>query len=271
VLGAYWLVVPVAMALVATHRPRAEELPPPGGYEPVTITTADGLRLAAWYARSRNGAAVVSFPTRSGKLAHAAMLRRHGYGVLLVDMRGYDGSEGSVNAFGWGASADVAAAVDWLEGRPDVRGGRIGGIGFSVGAEQLLEAAANDHRLRAVVADGAGERSVRELWLRGPAAALALPEGLVRTVSVAVLSDTLPPPSLERVAARIAPSAAFFVSAGRGGGGEDLDDAYYAAARQPKARWEVPEARHTGGYTARPEEYERRVVAFLDRYLAPAR
>ena len=53
-----------------------------------------------------------------------------------------------------------------------MQGGRIGGIGFSVGGEQLLEAAARNHRLRAVVADGAGERSLREVWLRGAAAAL---------------------------------------------------------------------------------------------------
>ena len=266
-VGTYWLVVPVAMGLVATHRPRAEGVPVPAGYRSVSFTTADGLRLAAWYAPSRNGAAVISFPTRVGKLAHAAMLRRHGFGVLLVDMRGYDGSEGSANAFGWGATKDIDAAVRWLQARPDVHDGRIGGIGFSVGAEQLLEAAAGNHGLRAVVADGAGERSIRETWLRGTPAALALPEALVQTLSVGVFSDTLPPPSLESVAARIAPSAAFFIYAGHGGGGEDLGPAYYAAAKQPKAIWRIPNAPHTGGYAAQPAAYERRVIAFLDRYL----
>src|SRR5262249_10143537 len=161
--------------------PRAEAGPLPRGYERVSLRTSDGLRLAAWYAPSRNGAAVISFPTRSGKLEHAAMLRRHGYGVLLVDMRGYDGSQGSPNAFGWGATKDIDAAVTWLSGRPDVRDGRIGGIGFSVGGEQMLQAAAGDHRLRAVVSDGAGERSVRETWLRGVRAFLALPEAAVQT------------------------------------------------------------------------------------------
>ena len=90
------------------------------------------------------------------------MLARHGYGVLLVDMRGYDGSEGDPNAFGWGATNDIDAAVAWLRRRADVDPGRIGGIGFSVGGEQMLEAAAGNARLRAVVSEGAGERSVRE-------------------------------------------------------------------------------------------------------------
>ena len=83
------------MGLIATHRPRAEVAATPYGYRAVSLRTADGVRLAGWYARSRNGAAVISFPTRSGKLDHAAMLRHHGYGVLVVDMRGYDDQRGS--------------------------------------------------------------------------------------------------------------------------------------------------------------------------------
>jgi uncharacterized protein len=267
VVGTYWLLVPVAMALIATHRPRAEATPRPAGYRSVSLRTRDNLALAAWYSPSRNGAAVISFPTRAGKLAQAAMLRRHGYGVLLVDMRGYDGSEGNPNAFGWGATRDIDAAVSWLARQPDVRGGRIGGIGFSVGGEQMLEAAAGNHALRAVVSDGAGERSVRETWLHGARAALALPEAAVQTTAVAALSGTLPPPSLESVASRVAPSAVFFIYAGRGGGGEDLNPAYYRAAHRPKAIWKVAEAGHTGGFAAEPLQYERRVIAFFDRYL----
>ncbi|HZR94060.1 MAG TPA: alpha/beta hydrolase [Gaiellaceae bacterium] len=267
VAGVYWLLVPIAMGLLATHRPRAEAMPTPSGYRAVSLQTSDGLRLAAWYAPSRNGAAVISFPTRAGKLDHAAMLRDHGYGVLLVDMRGYDGSEGRPNAFGWGATRDIDAAVTWLAHRRDVRDGRIGGIGFSVGGEQMLEAAAANHALRAVVSDGAGERSVRETWLRGARAALALPEAAMQTVAVSALSGTAPPPSLEGVARRISPSAVFFVYAGRGGGGEDLNATFYRAAREPKAIWRVAEATHTGGLAAEPVAYERRVVGFFDRYL----
>jgi uncharacterized protein len=90
------------------------------------------------------------------------MLARHGYGVLLVDARGYDGSDGDPNVFGWGETKDLDAAVRWLQARRDVRDGRIGGIGFSVGGEMMLEAAASNTALRAVVSEGAGERSIRE-------------------------------------------------------------------------------------------------------------
>jgi hypothetical protein len=266
VLGVYWIVLPGAIALYATHRPRADVRPAEMGapYRTVTVRTADGLELAAWYVPSRNGAAVISFPTRTGKVEHARMLVRHGYGVLLLDMRGYEGSDGAPNAFGWGATTDIDAAVDWLRHRPDVQDGRIGGIGFSVGGEQMLEAAAENTGLRAVISEGAGERSVREAVMRGPRGWFSLPTAAVQTAALAVLSDTLPPPSLEDVAARITPRPIFLIYAGRGAGGEDLNPAFYRAAKQPKRIWKIPESHHVGGLSTRPLEYERRVIDFLD-------
>ncbi len=149
VLSAYWLLAPLAIAILATHRPRAEVAPIDLArpHEEVTIRTADGLDLAGSYVPSRNGAAVISYPTRQGKLSHARILVRHGYGVLLLDARGYDGSEGDPNLFGWEGEKDIDAAVSWLQRRPDVRGGRIGGIGFSVGGEVLIDAAATNSGL----------------------------------------------------------------------------------------------------------------------------
>ena len=59
--------------------------------------------------------------------------------------------------------------------------------------------------------------------------------------------------------------------AGRGAGGEELQPHYYEAARQPKMMWLIPEAGHKGGLSARPNEYERRVVGFFERTLFAAR
>jgi fermentation-respiration switch protein FrsA (DUF1100 family) len=266
VLCAYWVVVPVAIAILATHRPHADVAPADLGrpYEEVTIRTGDGLDLAAWYVPSRNGAAVISYPTRQGKLEHARMLVRHGYGVLLVDARGYDGSEGDPNLFGWEGDRDIDAAVAWLQRRPDVPDGRIGGIGFSVGGEVLIHAAATIPGLRAVVSEGAGVRSVREHLLRGPAGWFSLPEAAVQTAALAVLSGSAPPPSLADLIGRIAPRPVLLIYAERGAGGEELNPEYHRAAAAPKQLWLVREAGHVGGLEARPLEYERRVVGFFD-------
>ena len=265
----YCLVVPVAVALFATHRPRAAVEPGDLGrpYQEVSVRTSDGIDLAGWYVPSRNGAAVISYPTRTGKLPQARMLARHGYGVLLLDARGYDSSEGDPNMFGWAGARDIDAGVAWLRKRADVDDGRIGSIGFSVGGEMMLQAAAGNTRIRAVVSEGAGARSIREDLIRGPRGWLAIPEAAVQTAAVAVLSGTAPPPSLEDLVPQISPRPLFLIYAGRGGGGEELNVDYYAAAARPKGLWKIGEAGHVGGFGARPQEYERRVVDFFNRAL----
>ena len=269
VVGVYVVVAPLALAIAATHRPRQAVTPAELGrpYREVTVRTSDGLALTGWYVRSRNGAAVVSYPTRKGKLPQARLLVRHGYGVLLLDARGYDGSEGAPNMFGWGETKDVDAAVAWLRSRRDVHDGRVGGIGFSVGGEMMLQAAAGNPRLRAVVSEGAGSRSIREELLYGARGLPALPTQAVQTAALAALSGTAPPPSLRDLVRRIAPRPVFLISAEHGVGSEDLNDSFYRAAGEPKQRWRVDGAGHTGGYEADPVGYERRVVRFFDQAL----
>ena len=101
------LVGPFAAMYLTTHVSRAEVPQPDLGadHQDVTLTTSDGLHLQGWYVPSRNGAAVIAFPGRTGPQAHTRMLVRHGYGVLLFDRRGEGASEGDPNMWGWGGSA----------------------------------------------------------------------------------------------------------------------------------------------------------------------
>jgi fermentation-respiration switch protein FrsA (DUF1100 family) len=270
-LFVFEVVFPISFAWVATHRPaeapRAVDLG--RAHEEVALTTDDGLRRAGSYAPSRNGAAVVTFPSREGTAAEARMLAANGFGVLALDMRGYGASEGDPNAFGWGSTSDIDAAVAFLSERPEVR--RIGGLGLSVGGEQMLEAASENPRLRAVVSEGAGERSVRETLLFGPAAALTIPQQGVLTAAVAIFGGEPPPPALDDVARSISPRAIFLIRGAEGQAGEELNSDYYEAAAEPKEIWTVPGAGHTGGLEAEPEKYERRVTAFFERELAVKR
>ena len=155
---------PFSFAYVITHVARADvpaaDLGAP--YEEVEFTTSDGLTLKGWYIRSRNGAAVISFPGRASSQKRAKMLADHGYGVLLFDRRGEGESEGDPNLFGWQGERDVHAAVAFLQRRPDVDPERIGGIGLSVGGEMMIEAAAESPALKAIVSEGASGRSIRD-------------------------------------------------------------------------------------------------------------
>ena len=78
--------------------------------------------------------------------------------------RGNGQSQGDSNPYGWGSRKDLEAAIDFLVRRSDVRAGEIGGLGLSVGGELMLETAAYDRGLAAVVAEGAGFRTTHELF-----------------------------------------------------------------------------------------------------------
>jgi uncharacterized protein len=265
---------PISLSYVVTHVAPADvpaaNLGAP--YEDVQFTTSDGYLLKGWYVPSRNRAAVISFPGRSGTRLQARMLARHGYGVLLFDRRGEGESEGDWNVFGWQGERDLHAAVAFLQDRPDVDPERIGGIGRSVGGEMLIGAAAESDAFKAIVSEGATSRSVRDDvanygWGVSQLPAYALSS--VQTAATAVFTNNLPPEAMKDLAPKISPRAAFFIYGehGQGGTEETPNRGFYAAAGEPKELWEVPGAQHVGGITTQPEEYERRTIAFFDQAL----
>jgi uncharacterized protein len=140
-------------------------------------------------------------------------------------------------------------------------------MGLSVGAELMLQTAAESDELAAVVSDGAGTRSFAEEMeeFHGTTKWLGVPLLAVKTASVAVFSNTAAPPKLTDVAPRI-DEPVFFIYA-PDGGVETMTPTYYRLAQGPKAIWGVPGVGHMGGSKARPKEYERRVVGFFDRAL----
>lgn len=266
-VAGFLIVIPFFEAQLLTHVARGPVPTPRLGapYENVSFTTSDGLRLRGWYVPSKNGAAVISFPGRRGTQKAARMLARHGYGVLLFDRRGEGESDGDPNAWGWSGYRDVDAAVRYLQTRRDVEGGRIGGIGLSVGGEMMLEAASKSRGLKAVVSEGAGERSINEfLDMTVGNRWLALPQYASLTVGAALFSNKTPPPSLTDIVDDIAPTPVLFIYGEHGQDGErNLNPTYYKAAREPKAIWEVPGSGHVGGIDSRPKQYEQHVVAFF--------
>jgi hypothetical protein len=262
-LASVWfLVFPIGVSYIYSHTGGGAVTPQLGvPYESVTVTTSDSLKLAASYVPSKNRAAVLLFPgaTRSKE---ARMLIRHGYGVLLLDPRGEGHSEGD-NAR-WAGDRDLLAGVDYLCSRPDVDPERIGGFGFSIGGEMLLEAAAQSTGFEAIISEGAGGR-VGEEGITGPARLLTEPNLAVMTAALTVFSNHGPPPPIVDRIGQIAPRSVLLIYADPGIGGENTrQPKYYAAAGEPKTIWKVPGSKHTGGIAARPREYERRVIAFLD-------
>jgi hypothetical protein len=259
------LVFPIAMPYVYVHTGTSTPIPELGvGQIPARVVTSDGLELEAVYVPSKNGAAVIVYAGAT-RTEEALMLVRHGYGVLLLVPRGQGRSEGDIVR--WAGDRDLLAGAAYLESRRDVEPGRIGAMGFSIGGEILLEAAAKSRAIDAIVSEGAGER-VGEVDASGPIRLLTDPAMKVMTGAVTVFGNTGPPPPIVERIGLIAPRPVFLVYAVPGVSGEDVrQPLYYAAAGEPKEIWKVPGSEHTGGLKAQPDEYERRVVDFFDRAL----
>ena len=216
---------------------------------------------------------MIAFPGRSGTQKQARMLARHGYGVLLFDRRGEGRVRRRPQRLGLGRvprrrGGDRASSNSVPTSIPTASRG----IGLSVGGEMMLEATARGADLAAVVSDGAGPRSYAEDMdedMPGSDKPTAAVMSAVKTASIAVFSNTAPPEHLKDLSARIAPTPLMLIADPDSGHGEELNRDYYAAAGQPKTLWEIPGAGHVGGMTSHAAEYERRVVGFLDRHLAP--
>jgi uncharacterized protein len=263
---AFIVVMPLSVSYIGSHVSRAEvpEAELGAVYEDIKLETSDGLELEGWYVPSKNRAAVIVFPGRTGAQKQARMLVRHGYGVLLYDRRGEGRSEGDPNSFGWDFDKDIRAGLDFLEHRADVDPQRIGGLGLSVGGEMMLQTAADTKGLAAIVSEGAGARSMAEELddVSGvDKIGAALTYG-VRDLSNSVFQDRLPPDNLTQLVSKIAPRPIFLIHGGDDDSGHRNPD-YFRAAKQPKQIWEA-KGGHTDGITEQPREYERRVVTFFD-------
>jgi pimeloyl-ACP methyl ester carboxylesterase len=104
--------------------------------EALTITTGDGVRLAAWLipARTPDAPALVllhGYPANKADLLPIASALNARFTVLLVDFRSFGSSGGRVTTLGSRERADLRAAVDTLAGRGHTR---IGVFGYSLGA-----------------------------------------------------------------------------------------------------------------------------------------
>ncbi len=263
------------------HPPRKPVDRTPGefgvGYDDVAFTTADGLTLRGWYVPpSRADRALVIAQAGYGEnrtkvITHTVMLARHGYGVLSFDWRAVGESEGEVSTVGLNEVRDVRAALAWLRERDDVNPMLIGALGQSAGAAAIIQAAAEDLGISAVVAETAFS-ALNDMLVSGIEQETGLPAFPFAPLIVffgqmqsgANIDQVRPVEDI----GRIAPRPVMIIR-----GGQDLwvpafnADRLYAAAGEPKELWDAPDAGHSMVMEVYPEEYERRVVGFFDRHL----
>jgi fermentation-respiration switch protein FrsA (DUF1100 family) len=238
--------------------------------EPVSFRTDDGVKLSAWFVKTRAPqplGTVIHFHGNAQNLTshilHSMWLTSEGYQVLIFDYRGYGKSQGSVTREG--TIRDGHAALDYCLGRPDVDPKRIFAYGQSLGGAVATVVASERPEVAAVILESTfGDyREIAAEHLRQLVGIRALADWL----STMLVSDGYDP--IDYVA-KIAPRPLLcFTSADDAICYAHLGRALYDAAGEPKEYVEVKGAGHLNMQDVAGYEYQRRVLDFLKRAAPP--
>jgi dienelactone hydrolase len=170
--------------------------------------------------------------------------------------------------WGWYGDSDTRAAVDYLMTRSDVVDGRIGAMGMSMGAEEAIGAAADDSRIRTVVAEGCTARGARDEGdpAQGVGGWLIRYFDWTTAQAADLMTSAHRPTKLRDAIAVAAPRPLFIIAAGTQPAEIDAAHVFQSAADSVEV-WIAPDAGHTTAYDIYPDEWETRVIDFLDRTL----
>ncbi|MCP4542368.1 MAG: alpha/beta fold hydrolase [Chloroflexi bacterium] len=241
----------------------------------VRFESKDGLTLSGWYVETQNSATIILVHGIGGNRAQllddAALLVANDYGVLLFDLRNSGHSEGDLTTLGYLEALDVGGALDFLSAQPECSAEHVGLLGHSMGGATAILAAARYPQIKAVIAqstftsveDNIGD-SLKALTGLPPFPFAPLVAWFGEREADIDMGQISP---LDAIGA-ISPRAVMIVHG-------ELDEVIsaqnaprlYAAAGEPKDLYVIPGAGHGGLPQTQPEEYERHIVGFFDRYL----
>ncbi len=164
--GLFWaaIIFPFLLATFTIHRPKIGDRMNPQSalglsYEKISFKTPDNIWLDGWYLPGSGDKTVIIGhglgANKSNFLSVVDLWHGLGFKVLIFDFRGHGQSEGHTISFGYKERKDIEAALDYLGTRRDVDPQKIMGYGVSFGGVAMIQAAAEDPRLQAIVIDSA--------------------------------------------------------------------------------------------------------------------
>ena len=216
-------------------------------YEDVSLTAADGTKLRGWHVPGESRTTLLWLHGNAGNISHrvdniAMLVRNTGFGVFIIDYRGYGRSEGKPSEKGLYMDAEAAfehmtSDLDLDPEEDIVLFGRSLGVGVAVEM-------ATRHRVRSVVVES-GFTSVREMSKSsgmGALSILLLPLIDARYDSLSKIGSALSP-----------------VMVIHGDRDEmvrfEMAEKLFAAASEPKRFYAIPGASHNDTYVAGGEAY----------------
>ena len=240
--------------------------------ESVLIPSSSGSTLHAWFSEAPGGRAAIALfhgvhANRLAMLDRARLFHAAGYSVLLFDFQAHGESPGEQITFGYRESKDVEASIAWLHNR--LPQAHMGAIGVSMGGAALA-LAKHPLQLDAVVLESAfscidlavENRVTSNIGIAGEAVWRLLTVQLKPRLGIST-DDLRPIDHLADVGCPILIA---------GGAADPFTvtketEQMYQAAKSPKDFWLVPKAAHVDLQHFAPEEYQKHVFTFLNRYL----
>lgn len=242
-------------------------------FHDVVFPSRDGWILSGWYIPPKNGATVILTHGMGGNrldLMHiASVLAEREFGLLMYDMRAHGRSTGNLGTRGWLEVNDLNGAADYLLTRPEVDQNRIGAMGFSLGGQITIRAAAENNSIKAMIAEDPSPATLTDhpipAWFSLRKLINYSTSWMVyRTLSAA--SGVSPPWGVLESIGKIAPRPILLISSGVGCD-QEIMRIYFDSASDPKELWEVPEPGHGWIFNDRPEAYQDKVCGFFERWL----
>ena len=238
-------------------------------FENITLPTADGLRLSAWFIPGRAGAGGILLlhghgATRREGLRYARVLHERGFHLLMPDLRGTGQSAPSPVTMGFRERRDVHASIDYLLTDRKLPAAAI--MGFSMGAATSIMAMAEDRRIQAGVFEAGFSQLDRVLgdraWHDYRIPRFPLVPAVRRLIELRANMSTIDPTPISAIS-RIAPRPIFILH-----GRKDFivqhheGEALFAAAGEPK-RFRSHNGGHTRAWQSDTEYLKRELPQFF--------
>lgn len=250
------------------HVPR-KKAAAPSNAAAISIVAADGANLRAWWLRpaASNGKCVIVLhgiaDSSASSVGFAPMFLSQGYSVLVPDSRAHGESGGDVVTYGLLEKHDVVAWTAWMRAQGC---GRIYGLGESLGAAILIQAAAVKPAFAAIVAESSyvdlqsvGEYRVSKR-VPMPLAKLVVKTGMLyaRLVYGFDFGEASP-----LAAIRQSETPILLIHGMNDSETPPWHSQQLAAANGKTSLWLVPNATHTAAWAAAPDEFRARVLGWF--------
>ena len=246
-------------------------------YEDVKFLSRDGeLMLSGWYLSKYSDSPHIIFvhgigSVRSGDSAIvlASRLVDFGFNILMFDLRGHGSSGGDRVSGGYFERWDVLGAFDYLLER-GVDPGRIGLLGFSMGAAAAVLAAAEEPRITAVAMDSTFA-DVSDLIAREAARKTVVPSWLTpmfipasKVMAKGIYGIDIGALAPERAVTQLD----YPVLVIHGIADERVPwqqgQRVVVAAKEGTSIWLVPGSDHVDAFLVQPDEYVRKVSGYFN-------